>query len=148
MKITEHFKMSELCHTDTGLDNTPPNHIQQFIRATARILENVRSIFGRPIYVNSCYRSPLVNRAVGGSPSSHHLKGTAVDIRVYHLDERSRMSLENALRLYKPIEFIKYDTFWHVAFDIFHLGHGNKPVSTYQQVYPELEEAPYTSGDL
>jgi uncharacterized protein YcbK (DUF882 family) len=44
-------------------------------------LEELRELSGGPIYVNSGYRCPAHNRAVGGSENSYHVKGMAVDIR-------------------------------------------------------------------
>lgn len=43
-------------------------------------LDKIREAFGEAIFVNSAYRSPALNRAVGGSPTSQHCKGEAVDI--------------------------------------------------------------------
>lgn len=137
--ITTNFTLEELTATSTGLPNIPPPNSAALacVKAMARILQECRDILTKPIVVNSCYRSPRVNARVGGSRSSYHLTGCAVDIATYQYTSYDKVTLENALRKYKPVEFIKYDTFWHVAFDIAKLGnHG--PVTTYQMEYPGL----------
>ena len=49
---------------------------------TAQGLERIRALLGHPIHVNSGYRSPEVNAAVGSKPTSQHMKGEAADIIV------------------------------------------------------------------
>ena len=137
--LTTNFTLEELTATSTGLDNMPPlrSSAMSTIKAMARILQECRDILTKPIIVNSCYRSPRVNARVGGARSSYHLTGSAVDISIYHYTSYDKVTLENALRKYKPVEFIKYDTFWHVAFDFARLGNRG-PVTTYQMEYPDL----------
>ncbi len=137
--LQPHFTLQELTATDTGLDNTVTlgSHKYATLKAMAIILENVRGILGRPIFINSCYRSPEVNKAVGGARTSYHLTGSAVDIRTYHYSDSELSTLESALRSYYPCEFIKYDTFWHVAFDISRLGTDSGVVTTWNQECPE-----------
>ena len=63
-----------------GLSNDPPPPVLTRLTETARILETVRALLGnRPILVTSGYRSPEVNRAVGGSATSAHMRGEAAD---------------------------------------------------------------------
>lgn len=78
---------AELVRSDTaaalGLDNTPPASVLPRLRAVAwTILEPLRTALGRRVIVTSGYRSPAVNRAVGGVPNSPHLRGEAIDIVV------------------------------------------------------------------
>ena len=148
MWITQNFSMSELCKTNTGLPNEPPKHIQVKIRAMARLLQNVRNILGKPIFINSCYRSPLVNKVVGGSRTSLHLTGCAADISIYQYDDADKAVLERALKSYHPIEFIKYDTFWHCAFDFWDPGIRDGNPETFEQKFPDLCEPPRTQGDF
>lgn len=83
VKLTEHFTLGELTRSDTalrlGLDNTPPPDIAQRLLLTAVGMERVRELLNAPIIVTSGYRSPEVNRAIGGSQNSQHCKGEAVD---------------------------------------------------------------------
>jgi zinc D-Ala-D-Ala carboxypeptidase len=80
-QLTAHFALEELVRTrQRGLDNTPPPEVVATLRTTAAHMEAVRRLLGeRPIRVSSGYRSPAVNRAVGGARTSAHLSGHAVD---------------------------------------------------------------------
>lgn len=78
--MTPHFSLREATTTSTGLPNNPdPAQLERVIN-TAYNMEIVRAVLGRhPITVSSWFRSPQVNSAVGGVPSSEHLLGAAVD---------------------------------------------------------------------
>jgi len=84
VKLTDHFTLAELTHSQTadrlGLDNTPPPHIIPRLAATAHGLEMIRALVQYPINISSGYRSPAVNAAVGGAKASQHLSGHAADI--------------------------------------------------------------------
>jgi len=84
--LTEHFTLEELCYSATavrkGLDNTPTPAVLANMEKVAAALEIIRAHFDRPIKVTSCYRSPAVNLAVGGSMTSAHRYGLAVDFEV------------------------------------------------------------------
>lgn len=82
--LSEHFTLDELILSQTaarlGLDNMPDANCLVNLRRLAATLEVVRAALGgAPILVSSGYRSPIVNRAVGGSVNSAHTKGLAVD---------------------------------------------------------------------
>jgi zinc D-Ala-D-Ala carboxypeptidase len=82
-QLTENFKLKELIATNTGIDNTPPNHIIDNLYTLAQALEKVRTACGNnPIRVLSGYRSPDVNAKVNGSEKSAHMKGLAADFTV------------------------------------------------------------------
>ena len=82
-KLSTNFFYSELIRSETaeskGLDNSPPPHVYTVAIQTALRMEDVRKILGTPITINSWYRSPEVNAAVGGAKTSQHLLGEAVD---------------------------------------------------------------------
>lgn len=83
-RLSAHFSLAELTHSATaarkGLANIAPPHIVDQLFLTADRMEHVRTLLGdRPISVLSGYRSPEVNKAVGGSPTSAHRTGHAVD---------------------------------------------------------------------
>lgn len=84
MNLTEHFTLSELTQSQTasrlGMDNFPPPGVMEALKRTAQGLEQVRALVGAPILVSSGYRSPYVNRKVGGAATSQHTKGEAADI--------------------------------------------------------------------
>jgi len=86
MKLTENFTLEELTVSEVavrkGLDNTPnASEIANLVR-TAGLLEQVRKLLGKPILVNSGFRSKPVNDAVGSKDTSQHRIGCAADIRV------------------------------------------------------------------
>ena len=86
MKLTPNFSLEELTHSEIaerlGLDNTPDETVTANLVRLAKMLEEVRRILGRPIMVNSAYRSIKVNEAVGSKPTSQHCIGCAADIKV------------------------------------------------------------------
>jgi putative chitinase len=84
MNLTEHFTLEELTHTDhRTLENTPNETEQTNIQRLAEFLEAVKTVLGgKPIMVNSAFRSKAVNDAVGSKDTSQHRIGCAADIRV------------------------------------------------------------------
>lgn len=86
MKLSEHFNYDEMVASATakrlGLCNAPDaKSLDNLKRLCEDVLEPLRMKWGRPIIVNSAYRSPAVNKAVGGAKNSDHRFGAAADIR-------------------------------------------------------------------
>lgn len=85
MKLSEHFTWDEVLASATarrlGLDNTLPEGLMRNVTRMAAFMEEVRHILGVPLRVTSWYRSPAVNKAVGGVSSSAHQLGLAVDFQ-------------------------------------------------------------------
>lgn len=82
LKLSEHFTLDELIVTQVrDVDNEPRSEIVlSNLRELARRMEGVRSLLeSKPIIVTSGFRSTLVNKIVGGSPTSAHLSGHAAD---------------------------------------------------------------------
>jgi zinc D-Ala-D-Ala carboxypeptidase len=82
--LSSNFTLDEFIDSQTaarqGIDNDPPIDIAANLKSLAYALEDVRSLLGnRPILISSAYRSPALNRAVGGSKYSQHVLGEAVD---------------------------------------------------------------------
>jgi uncharacterized protein YcbK (DUF882 family) len=82
--VTPNFSLAELTHTDhREFDNTPNEAELKNIQRLAEFLEQVKTVLGgKPIMVNSAFRSKQVNDAVGSKDTSQHRLGCAVDIRV------------------------------------------------------------------
>lgn len=84
MMLSAHFALSELTVSQEairrGLNNNPTPAQIDNLRRLCETLERVRSVLGKPITVNSGFRSVLVNQAVGGAPTSEHCDGRAADI--------------------------------------------------------------------
>jgi putative chitinase len=87
MQMSPHFKLIEFTRSETAtrkkIDNTPsPEHAQNLKNVCEKILEPVRNHFGKPVRINSGYRGPALNAAVGGSSKSQHCNGEAVDFEI------------------------------------------------------------------
>lgn len=112
-KGTNFFSFRELTHTDTGIDNIPHDmcHVENLC-ALADLLNEIRYEIQEPIYVNSAFRTPEVNSAVGGVPRSLHCQGRAADIRCKNLDKLKVVidGIQDQLS-----EYIVYPTFIHIA---------------------------------
>lgn len=85
MQITDNFTLKELIHSDVAtkkkIDNTPSKiEKENLIRLTKEILQPIRNKYGKPITITSGFRCEKLNKAVGGVPTSQHIKGEAVDI--------------------------------------------------------------------
>lgn len=83
----KHFTIAELCASDTararGIDNAPPSGVALALTTLIeKLLDPIREEWGGPITVNSGYRCPALNKAVGGVSTSQHLRGEAADISV------------------------------------------------------------------
>jgi len=87
MNLSANFTLKELTKSDTatrlGLDNTPDDVALENLKTLCeKVLQPVRDHFGKSVTVNSGYRSPESNAAVGGSKTSDHCKGQAADIEI------------------------------------------------------------------
>lgn len=84
MKLTEHFTLEELTATShREFDNTPNEQEQTNLKRLAEFLESIKAVLGgKPIMVNSAFRSKAVNDSVGSRDSSQHRIGAACDFRV------------------------------------------------------------------
>jgi uncharacterized protein YcbK (DUF882 family) len=82
--MTPHFTLAELTHTDhRNLENTPNETELANLKRLAEFLEQVKTVLGgKPIMVNSAFRSKQVNDAVGSKDTSQHRLGCAADFRV------------------------------------------------------------------
>lgn len=84
MNLTEHFTIQEVTFSSTasrlGIDNTLPPGLWDAVLKTAVGMEKVRAALGnKAVKVDSWYRCPALNTAIGSKPTSQHLKGEAVD---------------------------------------------------------------------
>jgi len=84
VKLTEHFSLEELTHTDhREYDNTPNDSELENLKRLAEFLEDVKTVLGgKPVMINSAFRSKAVNDAVGSKDSSQHRVGCAADLKV------------------------------------------------------------------
>lgn len=88
--LTPHFSWAEVVKSSTadakGIDNSLPELLKPNVQRVAEAMEEVRAVLGgHPLRVNSWYRCPALNKAVGGSVKSMHMKGLAVDFETDHI---------------------------------------------------------------
>ena len=110
--LSEHMTLAELCKTRTGIENVPNQEQVNNLKRLCGWLEQLRLRYNQmrnekgemrngneemrnevreyPIIINSGFRSPEVNKAVGGVPTSNHLTGCAVDIRCIGMEQALR----------------------------------------------------------
>ena len=86
MKLSKNFTLAEFTASDEamrkGIDNTLPDALLPTARATAEMLERIRTALGdKPIIITSGYRCPELNAAIGSGRSSDHIKAMAVDFK-------------------------------------------------------------------
>ena len=98
-RLSQHFTLGELCKTSAKTqDGNIPSHVHiENLKRLCGWLEELRrrwnNLYGEgndPIIINSGFRSPEVNKAVGGAPNSNHLTGCATDIRVAGIEQLVR----------------------------------------------------------
>jgi hypothetical protein len=117
MNLTPSFTLDELTHTDhRQFDNVPNEDELANLYRLADFLEQVKALLGgKPIIVNSAFRSAEVNKAVGSSDKSQHRRGCAADIRVPGMtpDEVVRAIVNSGLPYDQVIR--EFDRWTHVS---------------------------------
>lgn len=115
--MTEHFSLDELTHTDhRELDNTPNEAELANLERLANFLEQVKTLLGgKPIMINSAFRSKAVNDAVGSKDTSQHRIGCAADLRVPGMtpDEVVRAVIASDLPFDQVIR--EFDRWTHIS---------------------------------
>lgn len=121
MKISEHISYDEAVLSGTairnGIDNTPnEQQLHNMQELADNIFEPLRKMYGKPIKINSFFRSAKLNKLVGGSPTSQHAKGQAIDITGGNKVENKKL-----FELAKSLEFDQlineYDFSWiHISY--------------------------------
>jgi hypothetical protein len=130
MLLTPHFTLEELTHTDhREFDNTPNSSEINNLKRLAEMLEEVKTLLdGKPIMVNSAFRSSAVNTAVGSKETSQHRVGCAADIRVPGLTpDQVVQAIKNS-----PIQFDQlireFDSWTHISVSTNPFGEPRKQV--------------------
>ncbi len=90
--LSEHFKLGEMTKSNSHPEvyNIPSHEAIANLKRVCGWLEVLRERAGGPILINSGYRSPQLNKKIGGVPTSNHLTGCAVDIRVADMEQLIR----------------------------------------------------------
>ena len=91
-KLSEHFLLGEMTKSSSHPEvyNIPSHEAIENLKRVCGWLEVLRERYGAPIIINSGYRSPQLNKRIGGVPTSNHLTGCAVDIRVKDMEQLIR----------------------------------------------------------
>ncbi len=89
MKLSANLSLGEFTRSQTakrrGIDNTPiGKHLEAAKLLAEKIFQPIREHFDKPIFISSGYRSVALNEAIGGSKTSQHSKGEAIDIDMDH----------------------------------------------------------------
>lgn len=122
-KLSKWFDWQEVTSSQTaareGIDNSLPDRMRSAVSNTATQLDKVRETLGAPILVSSWYRSPALNKSVGGTQYSAHMAGEAVDF----IAPRAGTPLQicKVLLLFKNIlywdQLILEHTWVHIAYN-------------------------------
>jgi zinc D-Ala-D-Ala carboxypeptidase len=96
INVSEHISLREATHSDKaeklGLDNSPnAEQLNNMVLVATMCFEPLRLWYGKPIKINSFFRSEAVNKAVNGSPTSNHMKGHAIDIDAGSVSENKKL---------------------------------------------------------
>lgn len=119
MQLSEHFSLNELTHSDLavrkGISNDPTPDVISNLTRLAELLEQVRKYLNKPISINSGYRCPKLNQAVGGQKASQHLLGCAADIRVSGMtpDEIVKAIIQTDIQFDQMIR--EFDSWVHIS---------------------------------
>lgn len=117
MNLSEHFTFEELTHTDhREFDNTPNDAELANLVRLAAFLEEVKTLLGgKPVMVNSAFRSKQVNDAVGSKDTSQHRVGCAADLRIPGMtpDEVVRTIIASSLQFDQVIR--EFNSWTHIS---------------------------------
>lgn len=120
--VSDHITYSEATQSPTairfGIENTPTDHQLFAMRIVASVcFEPLREWYGKPIKINSFFRCTLLNQKVGGSPTSQHCKGEAIDISAGSKAENKKLFDWCKANLVFDQLINEYDYTWiHISF--------------------------------
>jgi len=124
MRLSKNFLLSEITHSNTakrlGITNAPEKEHLSSIQALIRkVVQPMRDALG-PIRISSGYRSPELNRAIGGSRKSQHCKGEALDLQFWKSGKMNNKAIYDWV-IANDIEFDQmineFDFSWiHISF--------------------------------
>lgn len=119
---SKYFSLEELTRTDSSLNNQPRTFGEVVnLLALQCFLDDLREKLGKPIFINSAYRTIDVNLAAKGVGNSYHLKGLAADIRVPGMNPVTlKAFIGQNYCAGGYVELIAYSTFVHVAINRSH----------------------------
>ena len=120
MRLSKYFTYNEMTDSDYAkrhkLDNTPNSIELERLKQTAQNMDNVRILLNVPVIVKSGFRSLLVNRAIGSSDNSQHLKGEAVDFKTTEHTPRQIVELIKQSNIEFDQLILEFDSWVHISF--------------------------------
>ena len=127
----KYFTIAELTRSTTaqlrGIDNTPSQQVIDNLTALVEtVLDPLRQAWGAPIHVNSGYRCPALNKAVGGVPASQHMLGQAADITA-----GSRAKNQSLYRLLRQLQLPVDQAINEHDFSWLHVSYGPRHRRSY-----------------
>ena len=122
-QITKNFTLEEFTRSETaeklGIRNEPDSRAKlAIVNLCAKLLQPLRDIYGKPIHINSGYRCPELNKAVGGVSTSQHQRGEASDLSI---DGKARELLELIEENHLPFDqaiLYRKQNFLHVSLKV------------------------------
>ena len=125
MRLSKNFVLSEIIRSNTakrrGISNEPEKeHLDNLQTIITKLIQPMRDAIG-PIRISSGYRSPKLNRAIGGSSRSQHCKGQALDVQFWDSGQMNNKAIYNWI-LQSGLEFDQmineFDFSWiHISFN-------------------------------
>lgn len=121
-QISENFTLEELKHSNTAVARKMKNEpgateTANLYKLVENLLQPLRNLYGKPMIVNSGYRSPEVNKAVGGVATSQHMKGQAVDISCANPRALQKLLISSGLPFDQAILYDdRRNNFLHLSF--------------------------------
>ena len=120
MQLSPNFSLEELTRSETaarnGWDNTPNDAELENLKRLAVLLQQVKSaVGGRPVMINSGFRSKLVNDAVGSRDTSQHRLGCAADLRVPGITPREVIEACIAAKVPFDQIILEFDSWTHIS---------------------------------
>lgn len=120
MQLSPNFSLEELTRSETaarnGWDNTPNDAELENLKRLAVLLQQVKSaVGGRPVMINSGFRSKLVNDAVGSRDTSQHRLGCAADLRVPGMTPREVIEACIAAKVPFDQIILEFDSWTHIS---------------------------------
>lgn len=119
MNLSSNFTLAELTLSQTAarlnLDNSPSPEALANLKRVATLLEQIRTLVGKPVLVSSGYRSPAVNKAVGGAANSAHVLGLAADINCPGVTPAALAHLIKCSSIRFDQLILEYDRWVHIG---------------------------------
>lgn len=132
MNEPKYFQLSEFLESETamtlGIENFPSwSEVERMKKFANEVLDVIRSHWGQPLLVSSGYRVPELNVAVGGSPTSDHQNGLAVDVKLPSWSKRKISELYHLIYELTEKGVIEIDqVIYYRNKKIIHIGVGKK----------------------